>query len=372
MSRAGTVSTAAWVTDAAGAVARLAFHTESLADLGAAPVALEAHLPKGTAPWSILALEATLAGSDGATGVHIEFSGAGVDLSKATGDSRFETVLAWDKPTGRVLLGSAASDTNAQAAPLTVVLTDALAARLNANVGDKLAFLIPTTGTSVDAIVGGTSALVPGSTGAYGILADLPALSEYALGAGERVPQLSEVWIRTQQPASVAEAAARIPDLPAKVSTIASESTAAMLAPVVTALYWGMGGALLLAAIAVLAITVALAAARRGEVIVLRTLGVSNREQARLRMIELATVIVAAAVLGLASGLVVSWFTVGILARTAVAGLGDAMPAPLQPDWALWTVLVGSFAVVLAAICAAYAARVRRQAQDTTSREETR
>lgn len=372
----GTVSTAVWVTDAGGAVARLPFGAAPLADLGTTPITLQADLPNGTAPWRILALESTLAESDGATGVRIEFSDTGAGQTESPVGPRFETVLAWDKPTGRVLLGSADSaentTTDAQAEPLTVVLTDALAARLDANVGDTLAFLIPTTGTSVDAIVGGTTALVPGSTGAYGILTDLPALSEYALGAGERVPQPQEVWIRAEDAASVAQTASQIPDLPARVTTIASQSTSAMLGPVVTALHWGMAGALLLAAIAVLAITVTLAATRRGEVMVLRALGVSDGEQARLRLVELATVVAASFLLGILSGLIVSWLTVGILARTAVAGLSDAIPAPLQPDWTQLSVLAGSFLLALAAIATAYAARVRRQAQDTTAREETR
>ncbi|MGO4691974.1 FtsX-like permease family protein [Glaciibacter sp. 2TAF33] len=372
--RPGHVDAFAWVADADGGLLRLPLGRMMLADPTAG--SLGSALPAGAAPWSLLAFEAVLADSDGATGVRVQF--------EVAGNAPYLTTVAWNHPVGRLM--TRGDDT---ATELPVVLTEDLAKRIGASGGDSLSFLLSATGESVRAIVAGTAPAIPGSTATLGILADLPALNDHLLRAGDVVPQLGDVWIRVSDAtgaaggfdaaaASVARASTLLPHYPARVSTTAGESGGPLLRPVVTVLWSGMAGALLLAVIAVLSVTVTLIGSRSGEVIVLRALGISDRAQARSRTAELSAVVISALLLGVLAGFIVSWLTVGDLAGAAVSGAGSdprasaALRVPPGFDAAEWAALLAGFLVALAGVALSYGHRVRCQAADRTSREETR
>jgi len=170
----------------------------------------------------------------------------------------------------------------------------------------------------------------------------------------------------------VAQAAKRLPHAPARVMTAESQSSAALSGPVVVVFWWSTAGSLVLAVIGVLAMTVALGGARRGEVIVLRALGLTGRMQARYRLLELAAVLGFSLAFGALAGLAVSVTTVSGTARAAVSAAADTVQVPLGFATAEWAVLLGVFLVALGAMAAAYAVRVTRQAGETALREETR
>src|SRR5690606_36961723 len=132
---------------------------------------------------------------------------------------------------------------------------------------------------------------------------------------------------------------------------------------------WGVAGALLLAIIAVAAITRTFLADRRQEVIVLRALGLSPSEQARVRLLELAGVLGGALVLGLISGGVASVLTVTELATTST---GLATPVHLRFDVLGWVTLIFATIAAVVTISFGYAGRVGSQARDREYREETR
>ena len=167
----------------------------------------------------------------------------------------------------------------------------------------------------------------------------------------------------------MAAAARLIPNTPAAVTTVASQSRAPLLAPAATVLWWGAGGALLLTAFALLAIAQSLAQTRRAEVAVLRALGVSASAQSRHRVGELAAVVGAAVVLGIVAGVVTAWLTAANLARAAVGDAASVTGGPLGFAWAGWWWLLGAFAVAFCGIGFAYARRVRHQAGSLTREE---
>ncbi|WP_158603908.1 FtsX-like permease family protein [Cryobacterium tepidiphilum] len=348
-----------WVVDADGALTRLPLGRVAL-DSGA-PVELSTMLPTGRAPWRLLAFEATRADVGTSAPVQVHFRTAKV------GPAALHTATAtWNHPTGRVMTGAG------EAEPLPVVLTDELARRLGAQPGATLSFLLPGSGATVDAVVAGTAPYLPGTVDDDAILADLRMLDDHLLRAGDIPPPAADIWLSTDAPADVAGEAALLPHVAAAVSTADTGSTRALLAPVVTALWWGVAGILVLAVVAVVSTTVSLADSRRGEVVLLRTLGLTAGAQVRSRLAELGVVVAGAFVLGGAAGAVVTLLTVPDLARTAVGDPGAAIPVPLLVAWPAWGASLGALAVLLAAAGLGYAARIRRQAADTAWREETR
>ena len=131
-------------------------------------------------------------------------------------------------------------------------------------------------------------------------------------------------------------------------------------------------GSLLLAAIAVGAACLSLARTRRGEVVVLRAIGVSARAQAAGRLRELLSVLGLSVVLGVGAGLAVAALTVSNLAHSVVMSAPAELAAPLRFALGSGVVVLAVDILVLLAIALAYTAKVRRQALDTGARLETR
>jgi hypothetical protein len=200
------------------------------------------------------------------------------------------------------------------------------------------------------------------------MMADLPTFNRYLLQDSERIPQAAEVWISASNGPELVESAAAVSSTSATVTALGTESGARIISPAVVGLWWGTSGALLLAVIAVLAITSTFARNRRDEVVVLRALGMSSAEQGRNRLVELVSVAGAALVSGVITGLVASALTVGELATTAA---GASVPVSLRVDVFGWVALVFALIAGLVTISTGYAGTVSRQARDTEYRAGT-
>lgn len=112
-------------------------------------------------------------------------------------------------------------------------------------------------------------------------------------------------------------------------------------------------------------------AARRSEVAVLRAFGMTPRAQARSRAWEGAGVLLLATALGVLGGWLVSRLVVRPVALTATQD-DPSFPTVLRFDWLPWLILLAALAVAATLIVAWQAATVRRQALDSTYREEVR
>lgn len=346
----GLVDVSVWLDDADGSLALVPVGQTALVD----EASLTATLPEsGAGGWTVLAVQATLSAAEGARGIELTIDGVG--------DSKTLT-LSSVEPTARALTYSPPTS-------LPVVVTEQLARRLTLEPGSTFSARIPSTASAVTAEVVGTTPAIPASAGSLGMIADLGTLNRYLLASSERMPQASEVWISTDDGADLEAPAVAVSNSAAKVTSIADGSGDRLIAPALVSLWWGTAGALLLAAIAVFAITSTFAQDRRGEVIVLRALGMSSTEQARNRLLEMISVLGAAVVTGVVTGLIASALTVAELATTAS---GDAVPISLRVDVLGWVALVFALVAALVTISTGYAGRVARQARDTEYREETR
>ena len=366
----GTVTVSAWVLGPSGEASRLPGVAFPVADGGGTA---ELQLPDAT-PLRLLGFEAALAGSQGTGPVTVAIDDVrvegGADSDGADGadggaavSASGEVELTATAPSGRIVATDPSGATSASDVehPLPVLLGEALAARIQAETGDPLAFRLLTGGADVDAVVAGVVPAVPGA-GDRGLLVDLGALSAAAFAGDAGVPQYTERWLATDDPQALAEALGRERSTAFTVATRIDASSSALIQPAVAALWAGAAGALLFSLIALVALVAALGRARLGEVVVLRVLGSPPRLQARARFAELAAAVGAATLVGIAIGAVAAWVTARELARASVAGAPGALGVPLDLAWLPWASGLLAFLALCAAVGAGAAASVRRLA----------
>lgn len=249
-----------------------------------------------------------------------------------------------------------------------VVVTQEFAADYDLAVDDKLDLRFSGSGLVVPSTIAAITATLPGMSSAHPALADLNALNDYLLRVSFVVPSANQVWLSTDGPVSLGDA---LPD-GATVVTPATATDSSFAAPAERALWVAAIGSLLLAAISLAAVALTVARARRGEVAVLRAVGLSARQQSRSRRAELAAIVLLSALFGLIGGLTVSALTAANLARSAVLGIQGGLPATLEFAIVPGAALLAIALVVMLGIAGMSAGGVRRQALDTDERLETR
>lgn len=344
----GTVGVFLWMADEDGALTRFPLGTATIGD-ASETVTFTVDPPAGI--WRVLAAEAGLAGSDGAENVAVTLAGNSLPAP-------LELTLSWRDPTRRAMVGG-----NAEVKDLAVVVTESTAARIAAAVGDRLSLRLAGSGASVEAVIVGTTTVLPGTSGSQGISADLPSLNDYLLRTSERIPQPGDVWLRTDRPDAVTAAVGALSTHTSVVTSRATESSALLLEPVLAVLWWGMAGALLLAAVGFAAMTATLAVAGRDDVAVLRAFGMPQRDQARSRFSELVAIIGAAVILGLGAGILVSAGTVEVLSRAAVGATPGSVPIGFGFALPPLAALLAGFLVVSVGIATLSASQVRVHAR---------
>ena len=306
--RGETLAISAWLADENGQAVRVQGETAD-----------DIPVPDGS--WSLLAIEATVGGIAGRTSVPVvitSVTAGGTELLPSERTVRL-TVRA---PTARAMVAEG------QDGPLEVVLSDAASRRLTAPPGSTVTLALPAIGATVDAVVLATVPAVNGAgtgdiEGSLAVQADLAALVDYLLRTGQRVPQPNEIWVSTSLPDLVADEVAVIPRFPAAIT---ERSPGTGIAGASTAVFvLGSLGAALLAVVGVAAVAGSLGRERGADRTVLRALGLGDRAAARIRFAEFSLATAAAAVLGLAAGLVATAIYVPTLARTPTVSLDPAV-----------------------------------------------
>jgi hypothetical protein len=343
----GTIAVFVWLSDEDGELTRLPVGSTGV-EAAHTSVTLSATVPPGT--WRVLAAEASLAQSQGATNVEVNLSGPSMP-------DPLDMTLSWKDPTRRAMVTK-----DGHPAALGVVVTDTTADNMGASVGDRLLVRLTRSGATMEAVIVGTAAVLPGTTGSLGIAADLPSLNAHLLRSSERIPQFGDVWIRSTQPDGVAAAAAAVSHRTSVVTSRATQSSALLLAPALIVLWWAMAGSLVLAAVGFGAMTASLREARQGEIRALRALGLSGRSQGRARFAEAVTVVIAGFILGAGAGHIVTASTVDVLVRAAVGETVSSIPVPLDFTVPVLSILLGAFLAVTAGIAAISALQVSREA----------
>ncbi|MBZ2198621.1 FtsX-like permease family protein [Occultella gossypii] len=220
----------------------------------------------------------------------------------------------------------------------------------------------------------GEVAVVPGNPDPAAALADLPTFTDVMLRSTQNVPAITEIWLDAAPGAAgeVATAARAVADARAEVR-LGSDGSADPIAAPARTVYWVAAVcALLLAVPAVAAVALTQAAARRGEVVVLRAVGVGSAQQARSRRQELLGLELGAVLAGIVAGAGVSSLVMVDLVRSTTPQISGAVPLGLRFDLPLGLALLGVIVATVAGVAFWYGRRVRAQALDTTWREEIR
>lgn len=245
--------------------------------------------------------------------------------------------------------------------PIPVVASQAALDRFGLEVGDPVSLHV--VGARVDALVESVVAVVPGVAEPVAFVADLPSMTETLLRVTDRPQRITEVWLSagasdraggdtTALAAAVEEAgltrAAQVTDR----QTVRSDLLDHGLARHVVPAFWSVAAAaVVLTAIGAVASAATLQRQRKGELAVLRVVGVAPSEQARSRRLEQAGMGLLAMVAGAVGGVVVAALTVTVLARAATSGVPEA----LDPVGGASLGALAVFALVLAGVVAAVA-----------------
>lgn len=220
----------------------------------------------------------------------------------------------------------------------------------------------------------GTIAVVPGNPDPAAALADLPTLQNVLLRTTADLPAITQVWVDggDRTPTETADVLREALGPRAQVVAAGDGVSDAVAAPA-RIVYWVAAVcALLLALPAIGAVAMTQATSRRGEVVVLRAVGVGATQQRRSRTRELMGLELGAVVAGVLAGWLLSRQIMVPLIRSTTPQTSRAVPLELTFAWVPGLVLVGVVVGTVAAVALWYGARVRSQARDTTWREEIR
>jgi hypothetical protein len=388
-----TASATVWVSDPSGELVPLSF----------APMPLLAHpdatwkmivtvaLPSDKAPWSIVAVDATVRGGVAGDDYSWKLAGVKATIGSSTQTIPVAGVTGWNVasdafPTERAVrplstgIGFTASVLDATDGVTVrlmpgndhlpqVAVTAALAARNGLSVGDRVS--LDGVWWATDARVAEIIPVVPGERGAA-VLFDLATLQNRLLRTGAAPPAANEVWIAASDPARIRT---QVQDLAGSTASVTIADTAFVdrfFGSAILGLWLGCIGCVALAVIALAAATAALSRRRRAEVSVFRALGFSTVQQVRSRSAELWVVGAAAVIIGLAAGALVTALVAVALARLTVVTAPPAMPVAIVLD--LPAIVVGLGVLIVAVLCVVfvYGRAIARQAADTEYREETR
>ncbi|WP_369369531.1 FtsX-like permease family protein [Promicromonospora sp. Populi] len=275
--------------------------------------------------------------------------------------------------------------TTPDAGTIPLLASSSLVEALDIAAGDP--FELTLGGTRLQVVAVAASGTIPGALEPYAALLDRGALAA-ALVRGVSDPVLTnEVWLAAAPPGATAPAGAVARLAGAAIAEAEASATSTREQPTVTTPGYGStdtavpvrvsfwlaaAGATVLALAGVLAVAVATLRERRGEVIVLRAVGLGPATQGRARAAELIAVCVVALAIGAAAGWGVARFVVGGLAAATLTGIDAAPPARFVLETAGTGLVLAAAVAGLALVAIGVGARVAAQARDTTYREEVR
>ncbi|HWV77549.1 MAG TPA: FtsX-like permease family protein [Isoptericola sp.] len=352
-------------------------------------VALDTQLPPSrsaltTLRLSVDELDATT-DAGGTTAVDV----ASVDWAPARDDPRANAVFGGREGSGLSLAIQA--DHEAMPSPFRVmvggsgrgpapaVLSQDLAGLLDVAPGGTTELPLGEGGRLPVQVVGVVD-VVPGSTHPGAAMVGLDAMQAASLRLAAVVPGARETWVRAAPGADVdrlaaaaEEAAGSVPvQGPVLVTTSSGEQGSDAAGPVRQAFTVAALAAVALALVGVGAVSVAGVRERRGEVAVLRAVGLPPRAQGTSRATELAVVAAAALLAGLLAGWALAAATVPGLAAATLTGFA-VVPVPAAAFAPAAALVPGVVLVVgLAAVALAVRAAVTGQARDGGYREEVR
>lgn len=261
--------------------------------------------------------------------------------------------------------------------PVPVVASRDALDHFGLQVGDPVTLHV--VGARIDASVVDEVPVVPGVAEPVAFVADLPSVTAALLRVADRPQRITEVWLSAGGGDTAALAAAVEDAGLASAADVTDRETVRSglldhgLARHVVPAFWSVAAAaVVLTAIGAVASAATLRRQRRGELAVLRVVGVAPSEQARSRRIEQAGMGLLAMVAGALGGVVVAALTVTVLARAATSGVPQALDPVGGASLGALALFGVALAGVVAAVALLQASRAGRDAAAAVPGEERR
>lgn len=199
-----------------------------------------------------------------------------------------------------------------------VVVSQQLADVFDIGVGDTVTFALQDGVDRLDAEIVSVVPAIPGAPTNIALLIDLGVIQHFQLRTTDEPARARDVWVRTDEPETVAHEVRALFPANAQIDTAVDAAGRQVLGSATTTLWAGAAGCGILALIGVAVAARAQLRSRRGEVAVLRAIGLGPGAQAGIRARELGVVIGTGLLAGLAAGAIVALLTVPQLARAAI------------------------------------------------------
>src|SRR5690606_17173478 len=200
----------------------------------------------------------------------------------------------------------------AKAPTIPIAIDERLAAHLSVGVGDDV--VLGARSYTIPGRIVATLPFVPGTDSPFGIITNLSSLNIEFLRSMNPLPAPGELWVTgdgSRPLADIARDLASLVGADATISTVHDSTQSAFPLPAERALWVSAAASLTLATISLSAVTLTVARSRRGEVGVLRAVGVNAAAQARARFTEVIGLVATAVIAGVIVGTAVSALTIG-------------------------------------------------------------
>ena len=230
-----------------------------------------------------------------------------------------------------------------------VAISSTLAERLQVEPGMTVTLPLVSGALPVETVIADVLVGIPGAPNAAALLVDAAVIDSLQLRQQVEPSSPTLLWIGSANPRFLGESLRQTLPGDVAVEVLERDQDRALLGSAATALWVAAAGSALLALAALGAVIGAQLRGRRGEVVVLRAIGMGSRQQGAVRRREFALVAAYGTVLGLVAGALAALATIATLARSAVPNPYAELPTALTFD-PLW--LGAAVLALLAAVAA--------------------
>jgi ABC-type lipoprotein release transport system permease subunit len=251
-----------------------------------------------------------------------------------------------------------------------IVISQRLADEFGLGIGDTVSFFLEESTERTDGKIAMIVAAIPGAPLENALLVDLGLVLHSQLRVQEVPQSPREFWVGAADPDEAAAAIRSVVPANTLIEVTGDPAGRAVLGSAAAALWLGAAGCGVLAVITLLAVVRAQLRSRRIDVVVLRAIGLSSRDQAAVRTREQGIVLGYGLLTGLIAGGAVTVLTVPELARAAVIDPFTAVPTPLGIDPVALGAGAAALVLALVVIAGVYASRVAVQARTAIGAEE--
>ena len=261
------------------------------------------------------------------------------------------------------LLPSSSDGSDAFSGPVPLVVSSTFAARIGAEPGTVLPLSLMPRTMPVATIVAEVVVGVPAAPNAAAVLVDINVLNAVQLRSFVEPTSSALHWIGSADPISVGAELRQALPAEVLVDVLELDPDRDMLGSAAIALWIAAIGSALLALAALGAVSGAQLRGRRGEVVVLKAIGMGSRQQGRVRRREFTLVAGYGAILGLLAGVVAVMATIAPLARSAVPDPFAEVPTSTMFEPISLALALGGLLMLVAATILVHSAQVAAQAR---------